>query len=201
MLCRAQCYRSNVIDHLRDTFTEDDVGVAFFYFDYRDQDFQSRANIIASILKQLASSGPELPGPIAEFYKRFQYVGGQPKAEDLQTVLLLTCKEFRQVFIVLDALDECDAKRHRRSFLGFLKALMNTSVQVLVTSRPHPYDIKQTLDACPTIKIEASDSDISTYLSHEIAERGDMDLIDEHLEEEIVTTLVKGAQGMHVSLF
>lgn len=190
-----------VIEHLRGTFTDQGVAIAFFYFDYRDQDYQSSANVVASILKQLASHKSTLPVPIAELHERFGKQRDHPQLQDLQTTLLLTCREFRQIFIIIDALDECDAKRHRKSFLKVLKDLENTSARVFVTSRPHPDDIKQTLCASPRITVEANDSDIRKYLAHKIGQDGDTDLIDEPLKEEIVTTIADRAQGMLVDLF
>jgi hypothetical protein len=84
-------------------------------------------------------------------------------------------------------------------FLEVLEDLGKLSVRVFVTSRPHPHDIKQKLDACPKITIEASDLDIKKYLAHKIDQDGDTDLIDKPLKEEIVTNIVNGAQGMYVN--
>jgi hypothetical protein len=190
-----------VVDHLRSTFIDQDVATAFFYFDYRDQDYQSPANVVASILKQVASCKSSLSRPIVELYERFEKQQGRPQLQDLKATLLLTCREFHHIFMIFDALDECDAKEHRKSFLEFLKDLEKSSIRVFVTSRPHPYDIKQYLDASPKIMIEASDSDIKKYIAYKIDQGGDTDLIDEPLKEEIVTTIVNGAQGMCVNLF
>jgi hypothetical protein len=177
------------------------VAITFFYFDYNDQDYQSPANVVAGILKQLASQISTLPLPIAELHERFEKQRDQLQLQDLETTLLLAFREFRQIFFIIDALDECDAKKHRKSFLKVLKDLENTSARVFVTSRPHPDDIKQALRASPRITVEAGDSDIRKYLAHKIGEDGDMDLIDEPLKEEIVTNIANRAQGMLVDLF
>jgi hypothetical protein len=190
-----------VIDQLRCAFTDQNVAIAFFYFDYLDQDHQSPENVVASILKQLVSYKSMLPRPVAELHERLEKQRGHPKLQDLVTTLLLTCQEFREVFIIIDALDECDAKRHRQPFLKVLKDLKNASVKVFVTSRPYPDDIKRHLDASPEIIIEASDSDIRKYLAHKIDQDGRPDLIDESLKDKIVTDVVNGAQGMLVDLF
>src|SRR5436190_2529599 len=81
-------------------FADQDVAIAFFYFDYRDQDYQSPVNVVASILKQLASHKPMLPSPIAELHGRFEKHQDHPQLQDLETTLLLTCREFRQIFIM-----------------------------------------------------------------------------------------------------
>lgn len=177
------------------------MAITFFYFDYNDQDYQSPANVVASILKQLASQMSTLPLPITELHERFEKQRDHLQLQDLETTLLLTFREFRQIFIIIDALDECDAKKHRKSFLKVLKDLENTSARVFITSRPHPDDIKQALCASPRITVEAGDSDIRKYLAHKIGEDGDTDLIDEPLKEEIITNIANRAQGMLVDLF
>ena len=149
------------------------MAIAFFYFDYRDQDNQSPANVTASILRQLASCKPALPHPVAELHQRLGKQQGLPQLQDLKATLLLTCREFRHTFIIFDALDECDAKRHRKSFLEVLKDLEKLSVRLFVTSRPHPHDIKQKLDTSPKITVEASELDIKKYLAHKIDQDGD----------------------------
>jgi hypothetical protein len=78
-----------VIDHLRSTFADQDFAMAFFYFDYRDPDYQSPANVAASILKPLASQKPTLPLPVAELHERFQKTPDHPQLQDLETTLLL----------------------------------------------------------------------------------------------------------------
>jgi hypothetical protein len=172
------------------------VAVAFFYFDYRGQDYQSPANVVASLLKQLATQKSTLPFSVLELDERFKKQRDYPQLQDLENTLLLVLQEFSQVFLIIDALDECDAKKHRKLFLKVLKDLESTSAKVFVTSRPHPDDIKQALCTSPKIKVEASDSDIRKYLAHKIDQDGDTDLIDEKLKDEVVSSIANGAQGM-----
>ncbi|KAI9759599.1 MAG: hypothetical protein M1840_003250 [Geoglossum simile] len=166
---------SLVIDNLKGIFAEQNVAVAFFYPDYRDRDNQSPANVVASLLKLVASLEPTLPYP---------------------NTLLLTCQEFRQAYIIIDALDRCAVGDHRKLFLQILGDITKTSVRLFATSRPHPDDIKRSLGASPRIAIEASDSDIRKYLAQKIDQDGDIDLIDEQLKEEIIRNIASVAQGM-----
>jgi hypothetical protein len=193
--------RSLIIDKFRNDFTGQDIGVAFFYFDYRDQDNQSPANVVASIVKQLASQKSPLPRSVVELHKRFEKQQDRPQLKDLETTLLHTCQEFHRNFIIIDALDEC-ARSHRMSFLQVLRDLERASVRLIVTSRPHPDDIKRNMDAFPQITIEASDSDIKKYVAERI-DQDDVavDLLDESLKEEIVRDIANGAQGMYVDTF
>ncbi|KAE8448932.1 hypothetical protein EG329_008728 [Mollisiaceae sp. DMI_Dod_QoI] len=187
---------SLVIDQLRRTFAGQDVAVAFFYFDYRSQDYQTPANVIASLLKQIVAQSSILPPSASELYEKFKKQRDCPQFQELQNTPLLVLRDFSRLFLVIDALDECDAKKHRKPFLKVLKDLESTSAKVFVTSRPHPDDIKKSLCSCPKIKVEASDEDIRKYLAHKIEQDGDTDLIDEKLKDEIVSSITNGARGM-----
>jgi NACHT domain len=188
---------SLVVDNLRCRFAGQNVGIAFFYCDYRDQDRQTTPNILTSLLQQLITHTPSMPLSVQELYKRYKNDRGSISLADLEETISMVLKEFKQSFILIDALDECDVNRHRKSFIQVLKRLEERSVRVFITSRPHPDDIQRALSPCSQICITASDSDIRRYLNELI----DLDdaatsIIDEALKEDIVTEIVGTAQGM-----
>ena len=175
------------------------MGVAFFYCDYRDQENQSTLNMVASILKQLISSKPALPLPVVNLYERFEKSQNTFRLKALEPTLLLVYQEFRRSFVIIDALDECDAVRHRKSFLQVLKGLEGTSVRLFITSRPCSGDIKRSLGAFPQVTIEADSMDIRNFLTETIDHNdGTADIIDEALKEDIVEGIAKRAEGMLV---
>lgn len=158
--------------------------------------------MLASILKQLASLKSPLPGPVVDLHKRFEESGGYPHVEDLKTTLLLVCEEFRRTFIIIDALDECDAGSHGRSFLEILQALQRQSAWAFITSQPHPDQLEQLLQTCPQITLDVSASVVTHYLTERIQQSDvAVDFVDELLQEEIVREVTKGAQGMLVGPF
>jgi hypothetical protein len=175
------------------------VGIAFLYCDYRDQENQSTLSMVSSLLKQLISSKPALPLPVVDLYERFEKSQSTFKLKDLEPTLLLVCREFRRTFVMIDALDECDATRHRKSFLQVLKSIEKSSTRLLITSRPYPDDIKRYLVAYPQITIEANDLDIRKFLTETI-DRSDetTDIIDQALKKDIVKDIANSAHGMLV---
>lgn len=193
--------RSLVIDHLKLSFPIHETGIAFVYCDYRDQEHQQVPNMMASILRQLAGQLSFLPRVVNELYDRLQRQNERPQLKDLELCIEITCHEFRQIFIVVDALDECDSGNPRRAFLQSLKALQKTA-RLFITSRPHPEDIRRALGDSPQITVEASDSDIRKYVTEKIDEDDIIeDIVDNALKEEIIKEIVNNAQGMFVSLF
>lgn len=92
---------------------------------------------------------------------------------------------------LLDALDECDAKNHRKDFLNALKTLRthsNFSIE----------DIKKDLKGAPQIIIGAHDDDLERYISREIESSDNIDEIDEDFKIEIITRVSQAAQKMCV---
>lgn len=194
--------RSLVIDHLKKSFAEQDIGIAFFFCDYQDQEYQSSTAIIASLLKQLSSLRSPLPSAVVDLYKRSGRRQGRLQFEVLVNTLKGIAKEFSRTYIIIDALDECSDKNYRRSLLQILSELEMMSVKLFLTSRPHSEDIKRNLGTYPQIIVEASEADIRTYLDHKIdQDEGISDIIDDSLKTEIVDTIAKGAQGMYACQF
>ena len=165
------------------------------YCDYQDQGQQTSENILGSLLQQLARQISPLPMALLDLYKKCRLREGPPK-EEMERLLLDVCREFGRCFIIVDALDECEAQTSRKAFLKSLKAL-SSRASLFITSRPHLQDIEQSLSTFSRISIQAQESDIRKYLTLTIQEDScAADLIDESLRDEIVQHLT---QGMSVS--
>lgn len=188
-----------MVDRLRDTFLEQNVAIAHLYFNYRDQKHQSTENMTASLLKQLAMAKAALPQSVVELYQRLKSQQRKPQQQDLEQTILTTCRNFDRVFIIIDALDECDENNHRKPFLEFLNKLRyNSSSNIFVTSRPYPDDVKKVFEGSSKIMIKADDSDLRKYISREIQCSEAADDIDDNFKKEIVEKVVQGARQMWV---
>ena len=89
------------------------------------------------------------------------------------------------MFIIIDALDECDARIHRRAFLKALETLrIKSSSSIFITSRSYPNDIKKTLGSAPRMIVGADDDDLQRYISRAIDHGNNFDVIDEEFREE-----------------
>jgi len=183
------CNRSTIIDALeRHTHAADGI-LLYFYFDYTEQNIQTPSNILATLLHQLLSRLPTLPDQASNLSER------------IQIFISVTDAQTTQVYLVMDALDECDANRNRPRVLDLLDYAFNQSkIRTLVTSRPYPADIKAAFAAYPEIVIEASEADIKTFLAEKIASRQGSMLLrsDDPLRQEIIDTLAAKSQGVYV---
>ena len=193
---------SLVVDELfANEFEQQGVGVAYFYFDYTKRETHSASFLLRSILRQLCAYKTPLPRAAVEFHSN--YSTRPVFANHLAATLSLVVHEFSRVYVVIDALDEFEEGPDRAELLEYLTTLAQNSVKLLVTSRPHPNDIKRRLDGFATLEVEANPDDIKMFLNKTISNHsGALEIMDddEGLREEIVNTLMERAQGMYDSL-
>ncbi len=194
--------RSLVIDHIFGRGLEKNKAMAYFYFDYRDQDQQKPISFVKSILRQVAAHRAGIPQPLMSFHERFKRNLAECSMTDLLKVFREVCATLDKVYVVLDALDECRSRDHRKEVLRFLNSLDLGITRLFVTSRSHPHDIKQHFAGIEPIQIQASEADLNTYCNRmmELSE-STHELVDGPLKDEIATTISRNAQGMSVVQF
>jgi hypothetical protein len=167
------------------------------YCDYKDQARQTTSELIATLSKQLAARKTELPRQLVDLYEQSNMQDKRPDLRQLTSLLLSLCTTFTQTFVLVDALDECNATNERRLFLSVLKALHEASVKIFITSRPSPEDIKTQLYEVPQVEIVATESDIKRYIKEKTeANHVFMKRITPVLEEQIIDTIASRASGM-----
>lgn len=191
--------RSIVIDHLKTTFVNRNVGLAHFYFNYQERCSQSAEIVLCSLLKQLAMSKIDIPKPVLDLHQRVKTQQRELQQQDLEQGLSVTCEDYDQTFIVIDALDECDGE-HRKDLLQSLAILQKEpSVRIFLTSRPHlSQELSKKLRNPLQIEIGATDFDLRVYLSSKIDDSDNADVIDEDFKEKIVTKVIQAARKMYV---
>ena len=190
-----------MVDHLDDRVKLTGGRLLYFYFDYRQQSEQTPFNVLVTLLRQLLSTISSFPNAASDLYKRIDKGQGLPGWKDLMTSFRNICaSSSEELFLVLDALDECDEKTHREPILDLLEFLSESNVRMLIISRPYPQDINGAFADYPQIVIEASDSDIRAFLLEKITKsrRKSSRFIDETLREEIIQSITSKSQGMYV---
>ena len=123
---------SLVIDRLCDQAREDDLVVAWLYCDYNAQQDQTVINIMGAILKRVV--GSEIPEDIRKAFQE----GRRPLFADLMRMLRIAIASLPQVFICIDALDECIPK-DLPELLKSLRDIVQESpkTRIFFTGSPH----------------------------------------------------------------
>ena len=181
---------SVVIDNLCNQAREQNATVACFYFDFADQNEQSPASMLGSLLKQLVFGLEEIPDEISEAYKdRRNSIGGQrPQISDILR-MLQTMSTRKRAFICIDAIDEC-ATEHQVKLLDSLGQLLQHSpaTRIFVTGRPHilPEMGRRLAGRVRSLSIIPKRDDIVTYLRSRLAADTIPDAMDHTLEADIL---------------
>lgn len=193
--------RSLVVDTISALYALDDsVGLAFVYYKHQNRESQKFKDIVSAIIKQLSRKKEVLPNSLKELYQQYSRQDELPSQSKLQAQLVKVSESFNQVYIIIDALDECS---DQKPFLSLITALIqNSSVKICVTSR-REQNIRNTFAKlkCPTLEIEAKkvDQDIAVFVDSEISRRsadytdGTIDLA---LRKMIKEALVSKSNGM-----
>lgn len=136
-----------------------------------------------------------IPQDIVDLYN--DHIDQEPSARALTSVLRSLCANQRQVFIVIDALDELDYPV-RTGLLNVLENLCQDNVKVLITSRPHLLEIPADQNGRDVIQIRPAYSDIRSYLEDEIAIDARLQRVlgdDVKLQRKIVDSIAAQANG------
>ncbi|KAF8246554.1 hypothetical protein K440DRAFT_602223, partial [Wilcoxina mikolae CBS 423.85] len=187
---------STVIDHLLDQSSK--PGVAYIYFDYNEQDRQKPTDVLSSLVRQLSGQSGQLPKILEDLYDELKPKEKQPSLQSLYDAIVALSKQFPQVYIICDALDECDQQKQRTTLLPLFHQLGQNGVNLFMTSRPYPEDIQDSFQDITTIELSANESDIRSYIRETINQnlRAKRLVQNAKCEERIISQLMDCAKGM-----
>ncbi|TFY56712.1 hypothetical protein EVG20_g8826 [Dentipellis fragilis] len=116
---------STIIKMLQDhTKSKTSCALAFFYFDFKDSAKPNFLHMLKSLLRQLCSQSLEASTVLKQLHADHDNGARQPGRQDLQTALGDMLMHFDDVYIVLDALDECHGDDRNQCLLPFLEVVM-----------------------------------------------------------------------------
>ncbi|KAJ3498858.1 hypothetical protein NLG97_g794 [Lecanicillium saksenae] len=167
--------------------------LAYLYFDYQDLTSQDPLAVLTSILRQLLEQLPELPMSVQEFYQGRDKRQGREITE-YKRLLQEVAQVSKTIFILFDALDECDDIQYMLQLIEKLAQVGNC--RLMVTSRPHVYERVPISRGYSTIRIEAHDEDIRRYVLEQFQNADIYQTADETFVEQLVAKLTRSASGM-----
>lgn len=155
------------------------MGLAYFYFSYRDQ--LPIYNVVVTLLWQLYIQSPAFATEVHELEK--------PSLVELIGVLMSVIARFRKAYIVLDALDECTSD-NRRNLATLIAALRSSHARLFVTTRSS--HIIPDLGSCPQIPIMPDSKEIEFFVKERLRKVSQQqDVLTESQELKIVNALVR----------
>lgn len=163
--------------------TELDYFTASFFFNAQGQELEhSMAGMFRSLLYQVLA---KFPSQLDHFNRQWGDVGFSMKVNDLKTLLasMLVKPSSKRIFILIDALDECDSPNMRDAAYFWREITKRASasgakLNVLISARHFPHI---SLSNSPVIIVEDNTkNDIKTYIYQKInlVANPEQDLLD-----------------------
>lgn len=189
-----------------------EYSLAYFYCNYKESQRRDPASILRSLVKQLCLMSPgeesSFPEPVLAIYnqrKNNADLSNLLSIEESKHLLIQLSAGFLRTTIVIDALDECDAKT-RGSLFNVIEEIVSSSarnpVKVFVTSRDDG-DLRRKFRNSPNLYIEERDNsgDINHFIKTELerciaAEELLEGNVSVDLQARITSVLETGARGM-----
>lgn len=191
---------SVVIDHLQINFNNDTrVGIAYIYCHYKQQGIQDFENLLASLLKQLLYGQSYLPQNIANFMTRHEEKRTRPSADELITNIETVLKLYDTVFIIIDAMDECQLSSLKRFLSGVFDLQKRFDIRIFATTRPIS-DIKAeffcNVSNVSLIEVRASTTDVMAFVDHQMHSLPNVVRRDDQLQKKIKRKISVAVDGM-----
>lgn len=149
-------------------------------------------------MKQLVQDQQLISPNIRSLYDTHVNRLTSPTPTELLGALESEIRAFSNVFVVVDALDECSEDDNKRANLLAALLSLPKTVKLLVTSRPLP-TIETDLEGIARLDIYANDKDVRMYIEGRIPHEKRLARHirkDPNLGEILVETIVKSAKGM-----
>ncbi|KAK1248600.1 hypothetical protein MKX08_006820, partial [Trichoderma sp. CBMAI-0020] len=183
-----------VIDDLLYGRYKDDasVGISYLYCDFRRHNEQKTNDLVANLLKQLIQKQRRIPDCVQILYDEYNEIQKRPSLTELLEALHSVSRLYSKVFILVDALDECqETDGCRRIFLSeILKLQRETNVNIFATSR-FVQEIADTFDQSVHFEIRAKDEDVQAFLDS--LKTGNLELDDEFIpDRETMASIYAG---------
>ena len=185
---------SIVIDDLTIRYQNDpSIGIAYLYCNFRRQNEQKADDLLASLLKQLSQERSALPDTLKDLYNRHRAKRTRPSFEEISRALHDVVAIYSRVFIIVDALDECQSRTKFLSEIFNIRA--KSGANLFATSR-FISEVTEKFKGCLSQEILASDEDVRRYLDCHMSPRRAFLRKNLELQDEIKTKIVKATKGM-----
>lgn len=189
-----------VVDEILTRRRSNTVGTAYFYIRYDDKHSQDPANILGSIVSQLARQNSEALTYLIGTYMLPCTQGlSAPDDHELSETLHHILQKFRETYIMIDGLDESGScfdsnRKHLIDLVTGLSSSEEGSIRTLIFSRDEQ-DIRKhfTQKQFHTVSVAATSADLRLFANSWL---GRLEIQSERLRVDIVDTLVDEAHGM-----
>jgi hypothetical protein len=201
--------RSAIIQDVKGMHAAGLATMAYYYFDFRDVKKQDCYGLLSSLVSQLSAESDSSYNVLSKLYSDSSRGMQKPDVDALKKCLvdMLSLPGQGQIYIIVDALDECpnfpgapSARANVLEFVGEIVVLELPNVHLCVASRPE-MDIRLVLEPLTTLRISLHDEigqkkDIVDYINSIVRSDAGMWRWNEEDKQLVVETLSGKADGM-----
>ena len=189
---------SLVIGQLQVSFPQDEVAIVWCYCNYKERASQNTTALLCEILRQLIGRQLHFEGEILDLYKCHSKANTTLTLSECFQILRSEVQRYQKIFVVLDALDECDDEDETRTLLPKHIQSLHDNVHLLNTCRPIA-SIEHEFSKSLQISIGASNEDVEEYVRSRL--QSEANLLkhlesDADLQQLLEATIVERCQGM-----
>jgi hypothetical protein len=182
--------------------TNQSSAFAYFFFDGKDgqKGSQTVGSLIRSLIRQFSTAYGGVPTVLTKLYHSCHDGGAQPSVESLQATLLLILEAFNDVYIVLDALDECAERKDVLKWIKQMTSWRKNKLHLLATSRPEEEIAKDLRLLDPdhvNIKQDLVSRDIERYINSILYDEDLFGKWSDEISANIKNTVLESADGMY----
>ncbi len=170
-----------MVDHLQHEYKDQNIPVLCLYLEHKESKTQTRENLLGSLLKQLVQlkTSNAISSGLKEAYETAKDIKATPTLKELRELLQAELVNYSRVFLVVDALDECDPSSRRDELLADLRELQQQNLSTMVTSRRFDGEEPPRVVDCSVCGGE----DVKIYYRCTICDEGEFDICQDCKEQ------------------
>ena len=194
---------------IRDLESLSNAGLAYFFFDFKDEGKQGSRAFLSSILVQLSDQSEPCYELLRELYSAHRNGFKQPTDDSLMQCLkdMLTTAEQVPIYLIMDAIDECPndsgMPTSRETVLELVEELVGLrfpNLRICVTSRLE-FDICNTVEPMTTQQLSLHNEsgqirDINNYITDVVRKDRRMKKWRDNDKDAVIEGLTERANGM-----
>ena len=191
-----------MVDFLEKDLPAQGVALAFVYCNHKEKLSQTTKHFVGAIVRQLVERKAVIPDYVRNLYQDHRGKGPNPTLTEYLDLLRLQAKECSEVYIVIDALDECVDKGGQPIWSELITKVQEYTVNLNLLYTSRDMDIHNTADIfrnSTVIPIRATETDIRTYAREQLKSKNILLQFcreDPTLQGDILQAVVSNADGM-----
>jgi hypothetical protein len=185
------------------------MAVAYYYFDFGNESCSTVGALLRSLISQISNQVPRIPAHLeklteTEYRSRSmtetKSASSQLSDKHLTALLLETIEKLKDIYIIIDALDECTELQKAMKLLEEMIKIEKGSLHLLFTSRSER-EIEEDIGPIVTSQVLMESSfvneDIRSFIQNRLKHDRKLRRWPQKVRDEIETRLMDGANGMY----